>query len=166
MGITDIEKRIDKLEESLNDKEKFKEKKFKFPFGKKVGRGQKKKNFVTVLVINENGNYNFKKYQIIDQTFIHDLIPRLAGAGYVIFDKKGNPLIILPNWSVNPFSPLEHYNKSLIDGSNTAGYKLLMAKMQKETVNSKKPVGKIVPWIIGIGLAGIVIYAILTGGGN
>jgi len=42
------------------DDVKDKEKKFRFPFGKRVGRSQKKKNYLTVLLLNENGTYNFK----------------------------------------------------------------------------------------------------------
>jgi len=145
---------------------KIKEKKWKFPFGKKVGAGQKRKNFVTTLILNENGNYEFKKYIITDQTIVHDLIPRLASAGYVMFDKRGNPLVILPNWSVQPFSPLEHYNKSLIDGSNVNGYKLLMAKMQKEQIKPTTQISGWVKWVVGLVIAGIIIYAIFTGGGS
>ena len=141
------------------------EKKFRFPFGKKVGKGQKKKNFVTILLLNENGVYDFKKYQIEDQTILHDTIPRIASAGHVMFNKKGNPLIILPNWSLEPFSPLAHYEKSLIDGNNVSGFKLLMAKMLKEQVGSKPKMSGAIKWVIGLILAAIIGYAFLTGGG-
>lgn len=147
-------------------KESNKEKKFKFPWGARVGRSKKKKNYVTVLILQENGTYDFKKYQIEDQTIIHEAIPRLATAGYVMFDKKGNPLIILPNWSVEPFSPLEHYQKSLLNGSNSNGYKILMAKMLKEQVSDKPKMGGWVKWVVGIGLAAIIGYALVTGGGK
>jgi len=143
-----------------------KEKKFRFPFGKKVGRGQRKKNFVTVLLLSENGTYDFKKYKIEDQTILHDTIPRIASAGHVMFDKKGNPLIILPSWSLEPFSPLAQYKQSLIDGSNTTGYKLLMAKMLKEQVGSKAKISGAVKWIVGLIIAAIIGYALLTGGGS
>jgi len=137
------------------------EKKFKFPFFKKVRGISRKKNYVTTLVLNENGTYNFQKYQINEQTILHDLIPRLATAGHVMFDKKGNPLIILPNWSVEPFSPMEHYNQSMIDGKNTKGYKILMAKMLSEQTN-KKQMGSLIKWILGAGLIGIIAYAFLA----
>jgi len=77
-----------------------------------------------------------------------------------MFDKKGNPLIILPNWSVEPFSPMEHYNQSMIDGKNTKGYKILMAKMLSEQTN-KKQMGSLIKWILGAGLIGIIVYAFL-----
>jgi len=166
MGLQDEVKEVKDLMKELIDEKKVKEKKFRYPFGKKVGKSQKKKNYITVLVLNENGVCDFKKYQIMDQTFIHDLIPRLASTGHVMRDKKGNPVVILPNWSVEPFSPLNHYQQTLIDGSNKNGYRLLMNRMESEKLDSKKSIGKIVPWIIGIGLAGIILYAILSGGGT
>ena len=141
-----------------------KEKKFKYPMGSKVGKGQKKKNYVTVLIINENGAVDFKKYQIEQQTIMHDLIPRLATAGHVLHDKKGNPVLILPNWSVEPFSPLDHYETSMINGSNTKGYKILMARMHSERVEAKKPMAGWIKWAIGIVIVGIIVFALLSGG--
>jgi hypothetical protein len=164
-----LNEQIEKLTKeikAIKDSENVKEKKWKFPFGKKVGKAQKKKNYVTTLVIYENGHYEFKKYQINDQTLIHDVIPRLANAGYTLFDKKGNPLIILPNWSVEPFSTLTNYQQSLDKGTNTNGYKILMAKMHQELVGEKKKIGSLVKWIFGLGVASIIIYAIFTSGGS
>jgi hypothetical protein len=159
-----IQDDIKELKELIRKQTEEKGKGFKLPFGKKVGKAQKRKNYVTVLILYENGMLDFKKYQIEDQTIMHDIIPRLASAGHVMYWKK-NPFIILPNWSVEPFSPLEHYQKSLLSGSNSIGYKLLLAKMLREQINAKKPVSGIVKWIIGIGLAAIIGYALITGGG-
>ena len=83
-----------------------------------------------------------------------------------MFNKKGNPLIILPNWSLEPFSPLVHYEKSLIDGNNITGFKLLMAKMLKDQVGAKAKISGAVKWIVGVIIAGIIGYALLTGGGG
>lgn len=163
MGIAED---IQQIKTLLEDKQNVKEKKFKYPFGKKVGKSQKKKNYVTVFSPYENGFVDIKKYQIIDQTIVHDVIPRLATAGHVMHDKNGNPILILPNWSVEPFSPLEHYQKTLIDGSNTNGYKIIMARMESEKTDAKKKMGGVVKWIIGLGLAAIIIYAILSGGAS
>lgn len=161
-----IRDEIKRLREEVLEDKKIKEKKFKFPFGKKVGTSQKKKNFVTILLLSENGTYDFKKYQIENQTVLHEAIPRLATAGHVMFDKKGNPLIILPNWSVEPFSPLDHYEKTMISGSNTKGFKILMAQMELSKVENKTHVGGWVKWVVGLALAGIVIWAIVGGGGS
>jgi hypothetical protein len=163
MGLTDEIKDLKSQLKELEDSEIFKKKKFSFPFGKKVSQSQRNNNFVTVLVINENGTYDFAKYQIKDQTFMHNKIPRLASAGYTMFDKRGNPLLILPSWSVQPFSPLENYNQTLINGSNTTGYELLMDKMLKEQTSTKLKMNVTLKWILGFGLVAIIIYALLAG---
>jgi len=163
MGMQETLKNIEEL--LAKQQEGVKEKKFRFPWGKKVGRSQKKKNYVTILLLNENGVYDFKKYQIEEQTIIHDLIPRLATSGHVMFDKKGNPLIILPNWSVEPFSPKKHFDDSLENGSNKKGYQILMSKMKSEMVSSSKKIGGMFKWIIGIVIGGVIIYALVSGGG-
>lgn len=160
------------LQDDVNELKKIileggvKEKKFKYPFGSKVSKGQRRKNYVTVLLLNENGTLDWKKYQIEEQTILHDLIPRLATAGHVMFDKNGNPVVILPNWSVEPFSPLDHYEKSMINGSNSKGYKILMARMQSERVDAKKKMAGWVKWAIGILIVGGIIFALISGGGK
>jgi len=161
MGIQEDIKELKEM--MIKEKEGVKEKKFRFPWAKKVGRSQRKKNYVTVLLINENGSYNFKKYQINEQTIMHDLVPRLATTDYVLFNKKGNPMIILPSWSVEPFSPKQNFTASLENGSNKKGYQILMSKMKSEVVSEKKKMGGIWKWIIGIAIAGIIIYAFLSG---
>ncbi len=149
----------------IKEKGGVKEKKFRFPFGKRVGRSQKKKNYVTVMLLMENGTYDFKKYQVEDQTIIHKLIPRLATAGLVMFNKKGNPLIILPDWSTEPFSPRKHFYDSLENGSNIKGFAILMSRMKSETISAKKTMGNAIKWIGGLVLAAVIGYALLTGGG-
>ncbi len=157
---------IEDIKKTLEEKDlKEKEKKFRFPFGKKVGRTQKKKNFITVLLVNENRTYEFRKYKVDEQTIWHEMIPRLATSGHIIFNKKGNPMLILPNWSVEPFSPQQNFSDSLDNGSNKKGYQILMSKMKSEQVNSSKKMGGMVKWIIGAIVLGIIGYAILTGGG-
>jgi len=160
MGIQDELKEIKEL---VKRQEEGKEKKFKYPFGKKVGKAQRKKNFITVLKLNENGSCEFVKRQIKDQVFWEEGIPRLAAAGYVMQD-RGNPLVILPSWSVEPFSPVDNFKQSLINGSNSRGYQVLLANMEGEAIKNKPSVGWL-KWVGILGLLGIVIYAIMTGGG-
>lgn len=158
-----LNKDIQEIKAILRPEEKEKVKKFRLPFGKKVGKLQAKKNFVTIMKINENGNVDFQKRQIQEQTFIEDGIPRLGTPNYVLRWKK-NPMVIIPSWSVKPYSPTEQYEKSLNDGSNTKGYKILMAKMQSEIVKPTKQMGGVIKWILGIGLLVIIGYALISGG--
>ena len=157
----------------LEEKSK-KTKKFKLPWGKKVGKAQAKKNWITIMKINENGHINFSKQQIDEQTITEDGIPRLATNQYVMFYKNA-PMIIIPSWSVEPvnfdkyfkpipFNPKENLEESFVNGSNIKGFKILMAKMIKDTVNPKKPMSNVIKWIIGLGLAGIIGYALISGG--
>lgn len=172
MGLQEDVAELLKIMKEDKESKAIKEKKWKYPFGKKVGKGQRKKNFITVQIINENGVVDFKKYQIIDQTFVHDTIPRLASAGYVMHDRKGNPVIILPNWSVEPinpktfFNPSESYEKSLKDGTNTTGFRLLMARMQSEKIDAKKGIPTWVKVVIGLVIVGGLIFALVSGGGG
>ena len=153
-----IEKRFKELE----DKGK-KKKKFKLPFGKKVGMAQKKNNFVTLMKINENGQIKFDKVRIKDQTIMEDKIPRLATTQYVMYYKK-NPIIILPSWSVEPFSPSKHLEKSLEDGTNVKGFSILLEKMQKEQLGVKKPISGFIKIAFGLAVAALVGYALISGG--
>lgn len=159
-----LNKDIQEIKARLTPEEKEKPKKFRLPFGKKVGKSQAKKNYVTIMKINENGNIDFQKRQIKEQTFIEDGIPRLGTPDYVLRWKK-NPMIILPSWSVKPYSPKEQHEKSLSDGSNTKGYKILMAKMLLEAIKPTKQIGGIIKWILGIGVLAIIGYAFISGGG-
>lgn len=165
MGLDEkIQENVNKAINEYFEKQNLKEKKFRYPFGKKVGKSQKTKNYVTLILLKDNGRIDYKKYQIQDQTIIHDTIPRLANAGYVFHDKKNNPVIILPEWSVRPISAAENYQLSLEDGSNINGYKILMAAMLRNKVDEKKKVGSWLAWVLGLIVVGVIIFALVSGG--
>jgi len=166
MGLTEqIEEMNKKLEEiTEGKKKKEKEKTFKFPFGKKVGKSQAKKNYVTIIGITENGALSFKKEQIKQQTTMVDGVPRLAQNEHVLFH-KGRPCIIQPSWSVEPFSPKQHFAESLLNGSNVVGYPLLLHRMKTSAADgNKKKVSGMVGIIIGGIVLAIIGYAFFTGG--
>jgi len=157
-----LNERIRKIEKVIDEQNQKKEKKFRLPFGKKVGKAQKKKNYITIMKINENGVVNFRKTQISNQTFMEEGIPRMGTADYMLQWKK-NPLVILPSWSLKPFSPKEEFEKSLSDGSNTKGYKILLDRMYSEQTKQKKEMGSLIKWLLGLGFIAIIGYAFLTG---
>lgn len=168
MGIEDIEKKIDLL---MTEKTK-KPKEFKIPFFKRVNPTQAAKGWITLFKINENKYINLTKERIEEQTIMVDGIPRLALSKYIFYIKK-NPVIFLPSWSVTPltqedfdkpFDVKEHAKISLEDGTNINGFKILLAAMKGSAINQKKPMSGVIKWIIGIGLAGIIGYALITGG--
>ncbi len=162
---------------------KAKKKKKKTPrlsFKSRVGKNKAKKGYVGIWKINETGFITPSKQQIKEQTIILDGVPRLATPEYVLRYKKGfrvYPLMLVPSWSVKPiepsklrkegFNPAEEFKESMADGSNIKGYRLLMNRMKTEAIGATKGgAGGFIKWIIGLGLAAIVGYAILTGGGG
>ena len=157
-----LDRILETMEELKEEKKGKKEKPFKLPFMSRVGKGAAKKNFVTVMVISENRNVDFKKLKITDQTIMLNGVPRLA-TGESVLNFKNKPLMVIPEWSVNPFSPSDNYNNSLKDGSNSAGYRLLMARMQGEAIKLGKKIGG---WGISIGvlvIGGIIAWALIKG---
>ena len=139
-------------------------KKFRLPFSAKVNPASAKLNYITVMKINENSNVTFKKVKIEEQSFMDEGVPRLASAGYVLQWKK-NPMIILPSWSVEPFSPLVNYNDSLENGTNKKGFQLLMNKMKLSTVVDKPKMNPMIKYIAGAVVLAIIGYALISGGG-
>lgn len=154
-----------KIEKALLDLEeqKKKKKKFKLPFGKKTSPSQAKKGYVTLIKINENNQIEFDKIKITDQSVLVDKIPRLSTPGSILYYKKC-PCIIIPSWSVEPFSSVKHFNKTLEDGTNKKGFAILLERMQKVAIGEKKPIGNIIKILIGVALAALVGYAIFSGG--
>jgi len=152
-----------KLKEMDEKNRKSAEKKFRIPFGKKVGKSQKRKNFITLVTMNENHGIDFKKINIENQTIKEDGIPRIATAEYVMY-YKDNPFIFLPSFSNKPISIKDLQDKSIENGSNINGYKLLLSEMKRQQIDSKKKIGGAIKWIFGGVLAVIIIYALVTGG--
>lgn len=157
-----LDRILETVEELKEDKKTKKEKPFKLPFMSRVGRGAAKKNFVTVMTISENRNVSFKKLQITDQTIMLNGVPRLA-TGESVLNFKNKPLMVIPEWSVKPFSPSDSYNNSLKDGSNSAGYRLLMARMQGEAIKLGKKIGGLGISIGVLVIGGIIAWALIKG---
>jgi len=153
------------LKQVLDEMKETKKKKgFKFPWNSRVKGKKAKDNWITILSVNENKHIKFTRKQIDEQTIMYEGVPRIIDPKYVMYYKK-NPLIILPSWSVLPFCPAENHAASLTNGSNTKGYKILLSKMHSEAIKGAKASIGFLKWIVGIGLAGIIVYALFTGGG-
>jgi hypothetical protein len=160
--MSELKDDIKEIKTLLKPEEKSK-KDFKIPFRARTNNRLARKNYITIMKVNDNGTVDFKKTQITEQTFMEDKIPRLASAGHIL-RYKNNPLVILPSWSVKPFSILDSYKDSLTDGTNIKGFQLLMNAMKLNTVSDKPRVPGMVKWIIGAVIAAIIGYALLTGG--
>jgi hypothetical protein len=163
MGLNEQLEQIQKDLKKIKGEEEEKSNVFRFPFGKKVGKGQAKKNYITIIKVNENGHPTWLKEPIKEQTVIVDGIPRLATPEYIIQYKKC-PLMVLPSWSVEPINWKKHHDESLTNGTNTAGYQLLLNRMKLSGVETKKKgFPSWLMWVIGGGVVAFIIYALVTG---
>ena len=157
---TKIDRLSEKMDEIIQQEEKKNTKKFKLPSKGKLSKDKIKNNWVTVVKINENKGVDFTRQKIEDETIMIDNVPRLA-TGESVLNYKGKPLMIVPSWRVEPFSPTKDFKESLLDGSNTKGYALLLARMKKgilEPVKKKIPIGII---IVVLAVIGIIAYVVL-----
>lgn len=153
--------RITKQNEELISSKK--EKGWKLPFGKKPSKAQVKKGWTTVQIIRNNGNIDFTKAKIEDNTINIDGLPRVAIPDYIL-TYKNTPFIIIPEWSLKPFSPVENYADLEKQKNTTIGWRLIQAKMEKEAI---KPAGKgfgSMGWIILVVVGLAVGYYFLKGG--
>ena len=141
-----------------------KEKKWKLPWGKKPSKAQVKKGWTTVQIIRNNGSIDFIKAPIEDGTVDVDGIPRISTIDYKL-SYKGTPFVIIPEWSLKPFSPVENYEQTEKDRLTTTGTRLILAKMEKEAIKPKGAGGfGTIGWII-LGVAVIaVVYYLMKGG--
>jgi hypothetical protein len=140
-----------------------KEKGWKLPWGKKTSKSQVNKGWTTVQIIRNNGNIDFIKAPIEDGTVTVDGIPRISTIDYKL-SHKGKPFVIIPEWSLKPFSPVENYEQTEKDRLTTTGTRLILAKMEKEAI---KPASKgfgSMGWIILVIVGLAVGYYFLKGG--
>lgn len=164
----------DMLKELLNKKEtqpaepeedKKKDKPWKIPFKGRVSVNAAKKGYTTVQIIRNNGEIDFSKSYLQDGTILVDGIPRVATIDYRL-SYKGKPFIIIPEWSLKPFSPADNYEQSIKEKMNATGSRAILARLQSEAIKPKKEMGNMVWWIIG----GIVVIALVwymfKGGGK
>lgn len=136
---------------------------WKMPRGGKLTKSQIRKNYVTMIVVNENKELDFIKVPIDEGTTLVDGTPRIATTDYVM-TFKGKPVIFQPKWSVRPFSPTSHQELTVKNQDSAAGYKLLLNKMKKEVISPKKTMSGVILWIIiGLVVIGGAYYLFKSG---
>lgn len=136
---TTLREDVDKLKKIFGEIEKKekKPKKFKIPRKAKVNKRNAKKNYVTVVKLNENRNIDFEKKQIDEQTITVDGIPRTATVDCIGFYKK-NPIMFIYGSSLNPVSFTELKEETDKNKTNATGMKLLLNKIELGGVKEKK----------------------------
>jgi hypothetical protein len=121
--------------------------KFKLPFKAKLSKGNIKKDFITVMLIYENGNTEYIKAPIKNGTIDVDGIPRLSTSDYTLY-YKGKPMIILPAWSLQPFSPVGNYSDTVRNDMTIAGRRLILERMKLDVLKPKGAGFGAIGWII------------------
>ena len=127
----------------------------------KLSRGKLKNNWAVVCFINENKEVTFFKKQIEEGTIMHKDTPYLATANYMLTHKK-QPMLIIPAWSVEPFSPQKSIEDAERDKSLSIGYRYLYNRMKNALITQKKSISTIA--IIG-GIVVIIGLIFLATGG-
>lgn len=122
-----------------------------------------KKGKVLVLRIKTNGELLFKWYLVEnDMIYLPDnLTYHVSDARYILKYKR-YPVLILPEWSLVPFSPKE--NKAEADEFKLNSYpqKIIISAVQMATAELKKKFAIGTGWILG-GLGAIIVIAIIVG---
>jgi hypothetical protein len=162
-----IEQLNTNLERIMGDPKKAKKimnpKPFKLPFSKTFGSPAKiRKGNVLVQFVKTNGDVTFDWFPIEDDMVQIKYNKNLyaASAQYILRYRRF-PLLIIPEWSLKPFSPFDHYiqttqnkelafpQKVIIEGSKRAALEL----------KKKKSFGGMWIWIL---IGGAVLVFLIT----
>ena len=125
---------------------------------KKLGKAEKKKNFIRYIFINENRDIKAVKVPVDEGVVWHGGVPRIGTTDYML-SWEGDPTIIQPGWSTVPFSPVQNYEEAVQAKMTAAGYRLLLKAIKEGEVKPKKKMSGAL--IFGIVIAIIVIGYLL-----
>lgn len=154
---------IDKLNKNFDDMTSKKEvKKFKLPFGGRVNKKKVKDGWASLCVVNENRAVKFIKAPIKEGTIMLDGAPVIATTDYML-NYKNRPFMIIPSWSVEPFSPSQNLDKAAAEKKLNVGMRLILNRLKSEQIKAKATfsMGLVILILIIIGAA---IYYFSTGG--
>jgi len=135
-------------------KEQPKKKKFKLPFRSRVSKKRMREGYVTLVLVNENRGVDFRREPIIEGTIkVDDTFHAIQEQDLFVY--KNKPIVFMAKNKLNPYNPLAGDNE-------TYGQKHVMARMESDKISAKKKVG-IGIGIVGLIVAGIVVYALIRG---
>lgn len=159
-----VKELLKKIAENTNQLiEKKQAKKWKLPFSGRVGKAKVKKGWTTVQIIRHNGNVDFVKMKTEDGCVKVDGFPRAATIDYNL-TYKGKPLLIIPEWSLEPYNPVLEKNEAEEKQRGMAGRRLVLAKLEGEQIKAKPKMGGMIGWIILIAIICGGAYYLLKGG--
>lgn len=162
--------KVDEIYSALKD---VKKKKIRIPRKAKVKKSKIKKGYIGVIKIDENGHITGEKQKVRGGCFSTD-----KGTQYhahdgreVLFWEGKYPVIIQPVWRKNPINvrdlvtEIEKDGKKLFVSNETYGQQYIKARMLADVIKVKNKGGfSALFWLIGLAIAGYLVYAFLTGG--
>lgn len=153
--------KVNEIHDALNSpNKKIRKKKMKVMRKAKVNRSKKKKGFIGIIKIEENGNLSGEKVKVEDFTY------KLKKGNYHATDGSEKvwwngkfPVLFQPTWKLNPIN----FKRLEGEKNETYGQKYVMATMKKDLIKVKSKAGNLLIWIIVI-IAGVVGYSLIKGG--
>lgn len=153
---TSIKDQLKAINEKLDKPEK---QAFKLPFFSRIGKSKAKKGFVTAQILRSNGNMDFKKVVLEDNTI---KIPSTEKGEFTyhaveaddIFYFKKNPMVIIPDFSTEPVSKHQLVEQTKANGTSTSGQKYILARMKRDLIKPNN-------WNVGTIL---IIIVVIIGG--
>lgn len=138
---------------------KIKPREMKLPRKAKVRRTKKKKGYIGILKVDENGNLSGEKVKLVGGAFdIKENTWHSTNGEEILFWNGKYPVLIQPTWSKNPINL-----KDLKKNNKTYGQKIIKAKMIKAALVKGKKKGGFLIWIV-LAVVGFVIWQIFKGG--
>ena len=155
---------LERLEGGGKKKKLGVKKPFKVPFGLRMGApGKIKKNYALMLRIKTNGTLKPEWTQIVDEMVYvkENNTYHLASANYVL--KWGKfPVIILADWSLRPFNPVENYTDTVKSNELSAPQKVVIEAVKRAQLEMKVKKGFDAKWLIWIAIGAIILFVVIT----
>lgn len=160
-SIRDLMQEIVKQNETAEKTKKFR---FGFMDDLKIrlfGKKAMKNNYVIVCLINENRHVSFIKVPIKENALMIKDSPYVAMSDHILLYNK-KPMLIIPSWSTEPFSPKKDLEEADREKRMNLGYRILLNKMKIEVTSAKKQIN----WLLivgGLAVIGGLVYLISSG---
>lgn len=157
MGITEELEKVNERLDVIEEGKKKKPKRFKLPRTAKLSNKQVRDNYITVLYINDNKEWVFKKAKIEEGTVMVEGSPRIVTAEHSM-TYQGKPATIIPSYSSEPLLLKEHYEEAERNEMLSVGRKLLINRMEMGVIKAKK---KLSGALIFFGIIALIVIAYL-----
>ncbi len=142
-----------------NDKKK-KKKVMRIMRKAKVSRSKKKKGYIGIIKIEENGNMSGEKVKVEDFVFkLKKGNYHVTDGGEKVWWNGKYPILFQPTWKLFPLD----LRKQQGERNETNGQKLVLATMKKDLIKVKSSGGSLL-WIVLLVVAAVVGYSLLKGG--